>query len=133
MFQTLTLPVFEKTQSSTAVSSQFSMIYKKNKLDSINHLNLSFKPMQVKEEFLEWCFLSLNWQNSITQLQLNKVIIFFLHVIKHIHFSLTDKTQLMFKYMYHKQLFFSWKTVGLLMTPSSQSQHSPPKNHFLKN
>lgn len=50
---TLTLPVFEKTQSSTAVSSQFSMIYKKNKLDSINHLNLSFKPMQVKEEFLE--------------------------------------------------------------------------------
>lgn len=53
LFQTLTLPVFEKTQSSTAVSSQFSMIYKKNKLDSINHLNLSFKPMQVKEEFLE--------------------------------------------------------------------------------
>lgn len=45
---------------------------KKNKLDSINHLNLSFKPMQVKEEFLEWCFLSLgksllhncNWTKS---------------------------------------------------------------------
>lgn len=44
----------------------------KNKLDSINHLNLSFKPMQVKEEFLEWCFLSLgksllhncNWTKS---------------------------------------------------------------------
>lgn len=47
--------------------------------------------------------LFITWQKSITQLQLNKVIIFFLHVIKHIHYKLTDKTQLMFKYMYHKQ------------------------------